>query len=127
MTGWGSPIGSGLITALTTPTTTSTPTPFTISVSPDSETLELGKKGHAVVTIQAPAGFNSRIALSVVGLPTGVTVSFSPASIAAPGSGMSTITFSVGKHVATGTYPITIAGMGGGMAHTVTVNLTVRR
>jgi kumamolisin len=127
VTGWGSPIGSGLITALTTPTTTSTPTPFTISVSPDSETLELGKKGHAVVTIQAPAGFNSRIALSVVGLPTGVTVSFSPASIAAPGSGMSTITFSVGKHVTTGTYPITIAGMGGGMAHTVTVNLTVRR
>ena len=113
MTGWGSPIGSGLITALTTPTTTSTPTPFTISVSPDSETLELGKKGHAVVTIQAPAGFNSRIALSVVGLPTGVTVSFSPASIAAPGSGMSTITFSVGKHVATGTYPITIAGIVG--------------
>jgi hypothetical protein len=127
VTGWGSPIGPGLIAALTTPTVTSTPTPFTISVSPDSEILELGKKGRAVVTLQAAAGFSSRIALSAVGQPTGVTVSFSPASIAAPGSGTSTITFTVGKHVATGAYPITIEGMGGGMAHTVTLNFTVRR
>ncbi len=125
VTGWGSPNGNGLITALTSATVTSTPIPFTLSLSSDSELLEVGKKGHAVVTVQSVGGFNSEIALSAVGQPTGVTISFSPADLA--GAGTSKITFAVAKSTLTGTYPITITGIGGGVSQTVTLNFTVRR
>jgi hypothetical protein len=54
-----------------------------------------------------------------------VTVGFSPTSIAAPGSGTSTMTITVGASTAVGTYPITVTGTGGSTTHTTTVTLTV--
>ena len=49
--------------------------------------------GSVTVTTAVSGGFNTAISLSASGLPAGVTASFSPASIAAPGSGSSTLTF----------------------------------
>jgi phosphoheptose isomerase len=63
------------------------------------------------------------ISLSASGQPSGVTVSFNPASIAAPGSGSSPMTMAVASSTASGTYTITITGNGGGITHTVTVSL----
>jgi hypothetical protein len=52
------------------------------------------KQGNQIsfpVSLSTANGFNAAIALSAVNIPNGVTVSFNPTSIAAPGSGTSTM------------------------------------
>ena len=121
VTGWGSP-NSGLIAALTGGTTTSG---FTLSSSPTAVSVAQGASGASTITSAITGTFNSAVALSASGQPSGVTVSFNPTSIAAPGSGTSTMTMAVGSTVAPGTYTITVTGTGGGLTNTTTVSLTV--
>jgi len=122
VTGWGSPTPA-LITTLTG-TTTQTPA-FAISASPTAVSVATGSSGTSTITTAVSGGFSSAVALTASGAPTGVTVGFNPSTIAAPGSGSSTVTFTVAATTAAGTYPITITGTGGGLTETTTVNLTV--
>ncbi|HEY6386909.1 MAG TPA: S53 family serine peptidase [Candidatus Acidoferrum sp.] len=122
VTGWGSPNGTGLINALAP---TSTSPNFSISASPGSVSVVQGGNGSSTITTAVTGGFNSAIALSATGQPTGVTVSFVPTPIAAPGSGSSTMSIAVASTTATGSYTITVTGTGGGITQTATVNLTV--
>ncbi len=122
VTGWGSP-NAGLIAALSG-STTQTPE-FTISASPTTVSVVAGNSGGSTITTAVSGGFNSAVALSASGAPSGVTVGFSPASIAAPGSGSSTVTFTVASNTVAGTYPITITGTGGNLTQTTMVSLTV--
>ena len=121
-TGLGSPNGSGLINALAG--SSSSPT-FSLSASPGSVSVVQGNNGTSTITSTIGGGFNSAVALSASGQPTGVTVTFNPTSIAAPGSGTSTMTMAVAASTATGTYTITVTGTGGSQTHTTTVSLTV--
>ncbi|MBZ5616823.1 MAG: S53 family serine peptidase [Acidobacteriia bacterium] len=121
-TGWGSPNGTGLINALAG---ISSSPDFTISGSPSSVSVVQGNKGTSTITTVVSGGFNSAIALSATGQPSGVTVSFSPTPIAAPGSGSSTMNITVASTTATGTYPITVTGTGGSTTHATTVTLMV--
>ncbi len=122
VTGWGSPNGAALINALAP--TTQTPA-FTLAASPTAVSVVVGSSGSSTMTTAVSGGFDSAIALTASGAPTGVTVSFSPASIATPGSGTSAVTLAVASTTATGTYPITVTGTGGGLTHTATITLTV--
>jgi subtilase family serine protease len=122
VTGWGSPNGTGLINALAP---TSTSPNFSISASPGSVSVVQGGNGASTITTAVTGGFNSAIALSATGQPTGVTVSFVPTPIAAPGSGSSTMSIAVASTTATGSYTITVTGTGGAITQTATVNLTV--
>jgi kumamolisin len=98
---------------------------FTISASPTSLSIVRGRSGTSTITTAVSGGFSSAVALSASGQPSGVTVSFSPASIAAPGSSTSKMTVTVSSRAGTGTHTITITGTGGGKTHTATVSLTV--
>lgn len=98
---------------------------FSISASPTSVTVPQGGQGGSTITTSALNGFNSAIALSSSGVPTGTTVAFNPATIPAPGSGTSAMTINVGSTTTPGTYPIAVTGNGGGVQHSTTVNLTV--
>ena len=123
VTGWGSPNGVGLINALTGG---SSPTPnFSISASPTSVSVVQGGNGSSTISTAVVDGFNAAIALTASGQPTGVTVTFNPTSIAAPGSGSSAMSMAVASTTATGTYTITITGTGGGITQKTTVALTV--
>ncbi len=122
VTGWGSP-NAGLLAALTG-STTQTPA-FTISASPSSLSVQAGSNGSSTMTTSVSGGFNSAVALSASGAPSGVIVAFNPTTIAAPGSGSSTATITVASTVAPGTYPITITGTGGGLTQSTTISLTV--
>ena len=66
------------------------------------------------------------VALSISGLPKGVTASFVGA-IAAPGNGRSMLTLKVasGTGANVGTYSLTVTGTGGGMTQTQKLTLTV--
>ncbi|HEY3706873.1 MAG TPA: protease pro-enzyme activation domain-containing protein [Terracidiphilus sp.] len=118
VTGWGSP-NSGLIAALTGPAQAG----FSLSASPSSVSVQQGHAGSSTITSSVTGGFNTAVALSASGQPSGVTVGFSPTSIT--GAGSSTMTLTVGSSVAAGSYPITVTGTAGSTVHTTTVTLTV--
>ncbi len=123
VTGWGSP-NSGLLSALSGPAAAKTPA-FTISAATATVTVGAGKSGSTTVTTAVSGGENATVTLSASGAPAGVTVSFSPATIAAPGSGSSTVNFNVASSTKSGTYSIVIAGTSNGATHNATVTLTV--
>jgi len=118
--------GATVETATVNLTVTAAPVgSFTISVSPSSGYLLEGQSGYATVTTALSGSFNAAISLSATGVPSGVTTSFSPASIAAPGSGSAHFNLTVSKTAPTGTYPITITGTGGGVTKTTTLTFEV--
>ena len=98
---------------------------FTISASPTSLTLTQGTQGMSTITTAISGSFNSSIALSASGLPSGATATFNPTSISAPGNGSSTMTITAAANTPTGTYPIAVKGSGGGLQQSTTVTLTV--
>ena len=77
-TGWGSPNGSGLINALAG--TVAAPG-FSLSASPGSVSIVQGSSGASTITSTVSGGFNTPVALSASGQPTGVTVTFASARL----------------------------------------------
>jgi subtilase family serine protease len=120
-TGWGSPNGSALISALAG-SSTSTPG-YSLSASPGSVSIVQGNSGSSTITSTASGGFDSAVALSASGAPSGVTITFSPTSIT--GTGSSTMSIAVASTVAAGTYTITVSGSSGSTTESTTVSLTV--
>ncbi len=98
---------------------------FSTEASPDALTVNAGGSGTATVSVRVFDGFSSAISLSASGLPSGVTSSFNPSSFAAPGSGSSTLTLTVGSSATAGTYSFTITGSGGGVTSTGGASLTI--
>jgi hypothetical protein len=98
---------------------------FSLSESASSVAIGQGSSGTVTVSSSVTSGFNSSVALSASGLPSGTTASFSPASIAAPGSGSSTMTITVGSFTAAGAYTVAITGSGGGKTHSINLTLNV--
>ncbi len=86
-------------------------------------TVPVGAMGSVVLSSTASGGFASAIALTASGQPPGVTVGFSPASIAAGGT--STVSFLVAATATPGLYPITVTGTSGSLVQRVTVSLTI--
>ena len=120
VTGWGSP-NTGLLNALVNSVST-TPS-FTLSASPSALSIAQSSGGSTTISSSVSGGFSSSIALTVSGLPTGVTAAFSPTSIT--GAGSSTLSFTVGSTAAAGTYSITVTGTSGSIVSSTTVTLTV--
>jgi kumamolisin len=120
-TGWGSPNGSGLINALAG--SASTTPGYTLTSSPGAVSILQGNSGSSTITSTVTGGFDSAIALTASGEPSGVTVTFSPTSIT--GAGSSTATIAVASTVAAGTYTITVTGTSGSTTETTTISLTV--
>jgi hypothetical protein len=98
---------------------------FSVEANPDSLTVPAGSSGTTAITTAVFDGFDATVALSASGLPSGVTASFSPASIPAPGSGSSTLTLSASSSTVAGSYTITISGTGGGLTETTSIALTI--
>ena len=122
---WRTRIGSFKIASGSpTPTPTPTPTPapdFSLSISPSTVTLHRGG-GTATytVTITPSGGFSSTVQLSVSGLPSGTTGSFSPN----PATTSSVLTLNVSSSTAPGSYPFTVSGTSGSLTHTATAKLS---
>jgi len=107
-------------------TVSATATPdFTLSASPASVSVAAGGTGTSSISTSVSGSFNSAVSLSASGLPAGVTAAFNPTSIAAPGSGSSTLTFSASSTATVGTSTITVNASGGGISHTTTISLTI--
>jgi len=123
-TGLGSVDALQLVNHWGAPVTPPTPR-FALSVSPAAVTVTAGSTGTTKATSTLSNGFNAVVALSVAGLPAGVTASLSPASFAAPGSGVSTVTFTAATNAAPGTYNVTVNGSGNSLTSAATVSVTI--
>ena len=122
ITGTGS---TGTHTAtLTLSVTAATANDFSLSVNPTSASVTAGSGTTATVSTALTAGSAQTVSLGATGLPTGVTVSFSPPSVTAGSS--STLTISTSSSAAAGTYPLTITGTGSSATHTTSFALTVK-
>ena len=104
----------------------SAPPPSTFMVNaPATVNLSAASSTNASLSVSVSNGFSSPVALSVVGLPGGVTASFNPSTLAAPGSGSTVLTFNAALNVVAGTYRLTVTGSSGGTTKSATVNLVV--
>jgi kumamolisin len=118
---------SGSITEITTIPliVTKAPPNYTLSASPTTIQIARSSSGTSTITTSVSGGFDSAVSLSATGYPIGVAVSFSPRTIAKPGSGTSTMTVAVGKGVALGKHTITINATGAGLPRVIQVTLDV--
>ena len=114
---------SGSLTETTSISLTVAPPPtFTLSASPNSLSVLQGSQGTSTITITPANGFNSSVSFSALGLPSGVTATFSP-NPAAPST--TTLTLLASTTAATGTVTVTITGTSGSLTGTTTISLTV--
>jgi len=96
---------------------------FSMSLSKTSISVPQGSAGSLAVALTLVTGTAEPVSLSVSGLPSGTSATFSPVSVTPSGS--STLTIAVGSSASPGTYTISVIGTGGGMTVTSALSLTV--
>jgi hypothetical protein len=94
---------------------------FSMSVAPASQTVVVGNGTSYTVTITPAGGFSGQVALSVDGLPTGATGTFTPNQATAS----SNLAVTTATTTPTGTYPLTIRGINGTLSHSAPATLVV--
>jgi hypothetical protein len=96
---------------------------FALSTAPSSRSLTAPNSTTYNVTATPSGGFTGAVALSISGLPGGITANFSPASVT--GSGTSTLNLTSTCSANAGTFTVTITGTSGSLTHSVKVTLVV--
>ncbi len=99
---------------------------FSFASSASSATVSSTSNGTLKLKTAALGGFNAAIALSASGLPKGVTANFSSESVAAPGSGSSTLTLIKGSGAVAGSSHFTVTAAGGSVTQSASVGLIVK-
>ena len=95
---------------------------ISLALTPASLTLAQGTSGTSAVQITR-TNVPGAVALSVAGMPSGVTASVAPASVT---DNAATLTVNVGATAATGTHTLTVTGQAEGAANaTATLSLIV--
>ena len=103
--------------------TNNPPPDFSISTSPSSQTLTAGNSTTFTVSIAAIGGFTGNVGLAESGMPAGMQVSCSPASIT--GTGSCALSVSTTTSTAAGTYALTITGTSGTLSHSASISVKV--
>jgi hypothetical protein len=91
---------------------TATPT-FHAASSLSSVPVTAGSNNSVTLTVTVSGGFNSAVAFSVTGLPSGVSATFTPGTLAAPGSGSSVLKLTATTTAKAGTYSATVSATSG--------------
>lgn len=99
---------------------------FTLASSASSVTISSSTNGALKLTTAAAGGFSSAISFSASGLPSNVSATFNPASIASPGNGSSTLTLTKQPGAVTGGFHFAITASGGPVNQQSAIALTVK-
>ncbi|HEY6943661.1 MAG TPA: S53 family peptidase, partial [Candidatus Acidoferrum sp.] len=123
-TGWDFATGIGTVNAANLvnnwPSSSTQPS-FTLSASPGSLAIVQGASGSTTIAIDTLNGFSGSVNLTVSGLPSGVTATFS----VNPATSSSLLTLSASGTAAVGAANVTVTGSSGSLTSTTTVSLTV--
>jgi len=96
-----------------------------LTASPSALTLQQGGTGTVTVTLVRGGGFADPVNVTVTGLPSGVTLSVTPAQLTGTTT-QAVVTVNVASTVPAGTYTATVTGTATGIGSTtVTYSLTV--
>jgi hypothetical protein len=99
------------------------PPGFTMAVSTGLVAMQPGGSGSASVSVARAGGFTGAVALTASGVPEGVSVVFTPASVTTGGAA---VTVTAAAAAIVGTHAITVHGNAEGMAErTATLNVQV--
>jgi len=96
---------------------------FSISPSPTQQSITPGGSTSYTITVNTITGPSQNVALSISGLPSGVSASFNSPSGTPPFT--STLSVTTTPSASPGTLTITVTGIGGGVTHQVSITLTV--
>jgi cellulose 1,4-beta-cellobiosidase len=101
--------------------------PSSFSLAATNASVAQGGTGTSAITVTPSGGFTGSVALSVSGLPNGVTASFNPTpvSITSATAATSTLTFTASSTATAGTSTVTVTGSGGNSSSSTTLSLTV--
>jgi hypothetical protein len=99
--------------------------PFSVTVQPSSLAKSPGQSASAEVTTKIAAGYDHTLTLKASDLPDGVTLTFSPDMIAAPGSGKSKAEIELSDDLKPGSYSIHISATGDATSESTTLTLKV--
>lgn len=100
---------------------------ITVQVSPASQSVQQGQAAAYTVSFTSTGGFSGPVSLSVAGLPSGATGTFSPTSVPLGSGSTATATLNVttAANTPAGTNSLTIKGTSGKVSGSVTAGLTV--
>ncbi|MEM7480390.1 MAG: choice-of-anchor D domain-containing protein [Acidobacteriota bacterium] len=96
---------------------------YALDVSPSSHSVQVGESAIYTVSVNGQFGFDSNVALSLSGLPSNTTHSFTPVTVPAGGTAALQVNTTASTPLATST--LTITGSGGGLSKTATAQLQV--
>jgi autotransporter-associated beta strand protein len=96
-----------------------------MSASPAMQSISNGGTATFAISLAVSGCVTDTLALSVAGLPSGASASFSPASLS--GSGSSTLTVTTSASTPSANYTLTITGRGTTLTNTTTVSLVITR
>jgi len=103
---------------------------FDLQVSPTSRTVTKSQAATYTVAITVTQGFVDPVQITVQGLPQGATYELTTSGTSAVVGGPGTTTFTLRvvtpSSLKAGTYAVTVIAMGGGVSHSLTVQLIVR-
>jgi hypothetical protein len=123
VTGWGSPNGQNLINDLAPQAGPKAPS-FTLTASPGYLTIYSGSFGTSTITVNGWGGFTGSVNLSVSGLPSGVTPTWSTN----PTTGTSVLKLTASSSANTNTVDptlLTITGTSGTLTAIIYINLAI--
>ncbi|MGA2181677.1 MAG: S8 family serine peptidase [Bryobacteraceae bacterium] len=96
---------------------------FTIGAAPSSFTLKQGASATSAISVAASGGFQGNVALSLTGLPAGVSATFNPPAVAAGGT--TTLQLTASASASAGAVPLTVKGVSGSLSSSVSLSLSV--
>ena len=125
-TGLGSIDGSVLVShwsdASVVPMFQATPSANSLSLTAGSNN---NNNNSVTVKVAVSGGFNAAVEFSVMGLPSGVTAAFTPATLPAPGSGSSVLKLTASNSAKAGVYPATMTATSGATKKSMALSVTV--
>ncbi len=115
----------GAVSASSPATLTVTAAGIELMSSQDKISVTPGNKASTVFTTVGSSALIAGVTFHHAGIPAGVTASFSPASIAAPGSGSTTMTLTCGSTAVTGSYVMLVTAAAGSVTKSAQVLLNI--
>jgi len=126
-TGLGSIDGSILVNDWSDATPAPAPA-FHATSSESSMSVTVGSHNNITLNVTVSGGFNAAVSFSVSGLPSGVSASFTPASLPVPGSGTSVLKLTAAGSAKAGVYSVAVSAAGSGSAtQKIPLSLTIVR
>ena len=98
---------------------------FHVAASASALSVNRGLTGRMSLTVTVTGGFNAAVSFSATGLPAGVTASFTPPALAAPGSGSSALKISASSSAKAGSHSINVAATSGATKQQLPLTLTI--